>query len=272
VEAARNDEMRNDSIDPWGGWVEEVFADICGTLLEGPRYLVSCQEFVIEQTRSVKDLARNDGEHPCLYIRPIICAQVMQKISMYLEGKNMQDINLQNVLVKLEQRWHEFSAEAGTEICKGTQIKLEHLAKEVIPVVGAILELPITPGGKTIWESLDFYGKNGLEDTERLFLQDLQFDQPIIPEFFTGIIQAPQDDKIPDRLRELWDFLKSKINDSDRELDETKKAIAHWNTLLDLSLDDTHTHFVAHGYCAKHVYYWENHKHSADTGLPLDCQ
>ena len=262
----------SDSVDLWGSWLEEIFADICGTLLDGPRYLVSSQEFAIEQTKKTEDLAKNDNEHPSLYLRPRIVAEVMQEIAGHIK-----DETLQSVLMTLVQRWKDFSLAADSLECKGTSHTLESLAAEVRPLVHAILYSPVWPGQRKLLDLIRFYGKDAFDEADRQALQYLQFPQLVSPQHSPQSerqlllapypIAGPSDELIPDSLKEVWSFLKKRVDVS--KLSDSEKALEHWNTLLALSLDEFHGHSIAHTYPDQHWYYWTIHTHSGDTGEPI---
>jgi len=267
---------KDHSFDPWGNWLEEVFADVCGALFEGPRYLISCQEFAIEQTKKADDLAQNDNEHPSLYLRPRIVAQVIREIS-----ESINDEALQKALGDLDKRWDDFSQAADNLECKGTNKQLAYLAEEVPSLVHAILHAPMWPSEKPLWELIRFYGKDGLADKDKLELQDLQFPQLISPQYLPlqerqliqspDVITPPHDEIVPDGLKEVWNFLKKRVSVSDN-LSDSEKALVNWNTLLELSLDEFHGHSIGHDYCTWHWYYWSNHKHNTgDTSGTVPC-
>lgn len=269
------------SMSPWESWMEEIFADVCGTLLDGVDYFFSCQEYVIERVKVVDDLANNDGEHPCSHLRPLFASQVLREIAA-----SINDLHLQNAVEKLEQRWRTFSCVADGLICKGTNRTLESLAAEVQPVVRAILHARIWPGNQTLWNLIQFYGKNGLDAAEEEKLQNLQLDQPVLlyqgvssgqttspnRPFVPTLIPSPKDEDIPERLQTVWSFLKERVDAAHTESDPNEKAWARWNALLDLELDESHGHATAHQRCRRHLLYPSLHKHNAgDTGSAIPC-
>ena len=64
----------------WMHWFEEVFADVVGTLLEGPAYAIKAQEIAAQACEARNDLVKADDEHPAPYLRPLICVEVLKRV------------------------------------------------------------------------------------------------------------------------------------------------------------------------------------------------
>jgi len=258
-----------ESADVWGGWAEEIFADVSGVLLTGTPYVVSSQDATAEQIRVPNDFSKNDGVHPSPYLRPLIAAQVLREVADY-----MNDDDLRNVLVKIEQRWKDFSQEASKQLCGGTQFTLTDLAAEVKPIVRAILHEALWPNKKKLWDLIIFYGKEPLTMEERRLIQNLN-TLPLLPSK-PGMrlvqITGPRDSDIPTAMKEIWHFLNGRLISSN--IPDTEKPAAQWKLLLELSLDDFHGHAVTHTtYCDSHWYApWAgNHIHDPQTTIWASC-
>lgn len=59
-------------VEIWQNWCEEIFADICGTLLLGPQYVEATLRLVDEFGSTFEELTVDDFRHPLLYLRPLI--------------------------------------------------------------------------------------------------------------------------------------------------------------------------------------------------------
>ncbi|MDM8527066.1 hypothetical protein QUF58_02535 [Anaerolineales bacterium HSG24] len=90
----------------WGHWLEEVFADVCGTLLDGPAYALSAQDIAAERVAVVDDLIKDDHEHPAPYLRPLISIQVLEKMAQETDSDEFRVLLLtENGLInQLKQR------------------------------------------------------------------------------------------------------------------------------------------------------------------------
>lgn len=91
----------------WKIWLEEVFADVYGTLLAGPEYALSAQDRIGEQISRVEDLTIADHQHPCNYLRPLITVQVLYEMVAKMGGDN-------TLPGALKERWLTFSRQAAS--------------------------------------------------------------------------------------------------------------------------------------------------------------
>jgi len=253
----------------WEGWTEEVFADICGTLLAGPSYVISCQNTAAEKARKPADLAKNDGEHPAGYLRPLIALQVIHEI----EKNDNTDF-----IKSIENRWLSYTKGVEHEICKTTHLvsdmkegqedlTLEKLASEIKPIVHAILNEGIWPGNNNL---LNLVPPNNeqvveLEDLDNLVLIEQEEQKTIIQQ--KSDTRGPDENDMTGNVRKLWKFLRGLVS--------TKKptALEEWDKFLDLSLDENHGHWLAgaHENCKTHLIY-TYHKHDqGGSGTMINC-
>jgi len=247
----------------WQGWAEEVFADICGVLLAGPDYVISCQDTAAERAKNLADLAKNDGEHPCPYLRPIIAAQVLREIANHIK-----DDNLWNALAKIELRWENFSQDAGDQPV-GKNLKLADLSAEVQSVAQAILHQPIWPGEKKLWDLIRYFGTDPYQVHEIVDLKNLNVSDLLPPTLSQRYprITGPRDEDIPESMKNLWEFLRERLSVSE------PSGLTQWDKLLDLRLDENHGHWLvgnAHTDCRTHVVF-PLHRHNQDTGAVIEC-
>ena len=85
-------------------WLEEIFADVYGTLIAGPVLALDFQELIYDNP----NLDEDDGEHPVGAIRPFIYTDTLSKIKDK-RGKP----KYANSPTKLEQKWKNSRARRG---------------------------------------------------------------------------------------------------------------------------------------------------------------
>ncbi|MEW6404894.1 MAG: hypothetical protein AB1649_24115, partial [Chloroflexota bacterium] len=248
------------TLEPWGQWMEETFADVCGVLLAGPGYVVSSQERAAEKIKKPEDLAHNDGEHPIPFLRPIITYQALCEIA---------DPSLQPFLTEVSRRWDEFCAGAENLECtvgRDKKIPLATLRAEAASVVSAMLRKPIWPGGKALVELIQ-------RSTTSMIPREALESLPQ-PPAQTLIVKELREEDIPETIRDVWNFLVKRIHSTKTAL-AGGEELSRWNVLVSLSIQDDHGHadLGAHSDCLFH--YWAPlawwHRHEAGTGAPGVC-
>jgi hypothetical protein len=216
--------------EPWGQWMEEVFAEVCGALLAGPKYLISAQNLAAEKVRRNDDFDKNDCEHPCLALRPWIAYEVLCNLGD-------QDDNYGDFLEKASNRWQTFCKNTGRLECECSQKvrkTIARLQKEVKDVVKAMLTQPMWPNDQRLLDLVSITSWDiDVEEAEALppFCDQ---DQPPCLE--------PSEDDIPQPIQKIWNFLKVRLPIKATTLQEEKARIL-WNALVSLSLDDEHGHW-----------------------------
>jgi len=243
---------------PWDRWVEEVFADVCGGVFAGIDYLISSRDFMAGKAKELSDLAINDGEHPCLFLRPLIVAATVRKI--------YPSSDLDQKVDQIEQDWRTYCAGAESlELENVPETSLEKLAGEVSRVVDSILDAAVWPGGNN---QDSYVPLKNLFDISQPPAQNLTFSQ--LASMSIGsppseTTPAVAIDAVPASMNDIWVYMTDKI-DPDDTMEENEKNLAHWRLLLDLGLDDSHAfHRHFHTTPQRHLYYWLLHTHSADT-------
>jgi hypothetical protein len=89
----------------WLSWLEETFADICGTLIVGPAYVKSGQQLFLESTNSADERSEDDGAHPAPYLRPFIAIETLAWVQAQLEEGDSKVQQLQAVIAQLRENW-----------------------------------------------------------------------------------------------------------------------------------------------------------------------
>ena len=134
----------------WLHWVDEIVADIVGTLLCGPAYALSAQDIQATSIKRATDLYSDDGEHPMPYLRPMIALKVLELTT----GTDLQD-DLKPLLDVLTKHWQDFRANIELHLQKPNPNDHGHgdLAQPTVThkdlegyldaVVAAILDTPV---------------------------------------------------------------------------------------------------------------------------------
>ena len=236
----------------WENWLEEVFADIYGTLLEGPAYAISSQDLMAERINRVDDFAVADREHPCTYLRPLISLQVLEEIS----GQTISD---EGVLGKLRDRWLEFAQQAGELEYK--DFSLTSLEKDIQPIVKIILD------GK-YWPA-DIQLENIVEISAESW--SVNFDE-LIPvtaiEVSAGLLRSIEDVNLPKAFNKLKQHLKKSARQITQDVgsnrQERDEKLFAWSALLGLELSEPegyHVHSCASDHDHIFTWFWSGHEH-----------
>jgi hypothetical protein len=265
----------------WGGqWVEEVFADVCGTLFAGPLYAISAQDRAAGQINRIADLAESDHEHPCIYLRPLIALQVLHEIANQDDtSPPLKVVLMERMLNDLDGRWRDFSRGASEMTHTGTGLTMAELEADVPFVVRAILDEPLWPpeekGGKPgrLWDLVDYYGKRGAdEDVKSLEQMELSPLSPLPGEGLPDVKDDPPDIAISKSFRRLFKGLKRRAKAAD--LDEEQRPLAFWSWLLGMDLSETKLYHV-HGCSDTHwhfPFFWlQKHRHPQDGSTVIGC-
>ena len=247
----------------WKAWLEEVFADICGALFAGPGYVISCQNLAAEQAKTLNDFLADDGEHPSLYIRPLITGRVLEEIID--QTGNME---LKSLHVIITKRWNDFNNSMLSQL-KDTEVKtkLDTLVADVPKLVAIILREPCWPTDKHLLELVDFFGKNQLNSQEIEEVNNLRGIAPLPANHIedSGTVSSPLDDDVPENLKNIWSFIKGKL--SNRTDQRTTTPLDEWVALLELGLEEDHTHFFSHSTLKRHLPWGRLHRHITGNAI-----
>lgn len=248
----------------WSNWIEEVFADVLGTLLAGPSYAISAQDLAADCVDELQALAHHDHQHPCTYLRPLVSIQVLREMAARSEspdfraamtGDGSGDTGL---VARIEERWAAFCGSAPELKLAGGNLKLKSLTQNVQPIVEAILNEAVWPGEKTLWELVNFYGQH-LNDSEverqgwlGLSPDDLEPVPETLPDpLKIALPSAPQMPDIPDHFKIIWKHTRNSVEQAHGKANLPQPdlpkllALAFWGMLLRLDLSDFrlfHTH------------------------------
>jgi len=143
--------------DIWIGWLEETFADICGTLLVGPNFVASGQLLAEEMGAS---LASDDGEHPAPFIRPLIAIETLAWVTEQLEKSNKpeaaaQRAKLKEIIRLFNDRWAEKLRIGREQLHEDSGLKMAKVEQQVGAVVRAILSDGQGHAGTATWVGID---------------------------------------------------------------------------------------------------------------------
>ena len=251
-------QAEGDILQPWGLWLEEMFADICGVLFAGPSYVVSSQNLAAEWIRDVEDFAENDNEHPSLYLRPWIAYEVLYRV---MESSD----HARALLNRISERWSTFCGDAPTLKCNcgaRGEVSLENLRQEAGKVVDILLNKPIWPNNQRLRDLIQY-------ENQELDLETLEALPPLSQELPRKV--APQAEDIPQSIAAVWNFIQKKlVNDQNKPSQEKEDPKTLWNALVSLSLEDEHGHWPLRAGHAPQVHWWAPwaglHTHDPATG------
>ena len=244
-------------LEPWGLWLEEIFADVCGVLLAGPHYVISTQNVAAEKVRRLEDFAKNDYDHPSLYLRPWIAYLALYSIQS-------SDTTNQQLLEKLKYRWSTFCEDASQLEChcgKKRKAFLGTLQAEVETVVITLLNEPLWP-----------YNQR-LVDLIEPVPWDINTDEiaplPSFSEPGPDSILEIDEANLPKAITEVWSFIKERLPEK-KEATNKEKLKKQWGALVSLSLEDEHGHWPLGANHGPQVHWWApwagRHTHDTFTG------
>ncbi len=172
----------------WTGWLEEVFADIFGTLILGPSFLKSVQDIIVrEWIRDTTELLIHDGEHPKPALRPYIALETLRYVAEH-SGESFKAA-LVELTDLFEARWAERlwpaakaqEEQSSQEISASTPhsgvgrdqslVSLEDLRSQVAPMVRMVLSTATWIADsaddqkpQTLLEAIQYWGREGSKE------------------------------------------------------------------------------------------------------------
>lgn len=267
----------------WQKWTEEVFADMVGTLLAGPAFVISSQNLAAEQVGARSDFATDDGEHPCPYLRPIICLQTLRQMTLLSKSQEFQNLmndngngNDNGIIHQLEARWDRFcGSDVGEEIHHYSGVRLTDLVKDVDFEVEELLKAPIWTAKKKLQDLFVCFGQNSADINEKEH-QAIQTMLKVPLPAWASIQEqrrknSQQPITIPDSLKPLWDYIAAKSEKIGLTPVSTPPAMPPWDQLLSIGLSHGHSHETAHAFCTRHWFFGARHFHDSDTGVVISC-
>jgi hypothetical protein len=148
-------------------WLEEIFADIYGTLIAGPAFALSIQKMLLEKVNR-DNLLKDDGEHPIPYLRPFIRTQVLREIADEEEKKGNKSFatDLRAQAKELEEQWEahwqnvDFHGEQKYLLSGQVSIEINRLKEELPYIVKDSLRAEAIPYGgqeRCLLDLVDYY-------------------------------------------------------------------------------------------------------------------
>jgi hypothetical protein len=256
----------------WSQWLDEIFADICGTLLDGPIYALTAQDVAAERAQKVDDLKVGDFEHPAPYLRPFITLRVLRVMAQESPTETFRDTldNTHGLIAQLEKRWREFCGQLETQHYPNTALTLQELENDIPAVVDTILTGRYWPGTKkNLLERLEIQDRSKPFHIENLPPLPLTVE-PIVPQ----VSHRPEiDSEGSVALKKILKNIMTRV--SNVELNDTQKPGVEWLSILSLDLSDTDYYHV-HDCTDDHYHGWfffleKSHAHPQDGSTYFDC-
>ena len=236
----------------WENWLEEVFADVFGTLLAGPAYALSSQDLIAERINRINDFAGADLEHPCNYLRPLISLQVLEEIAGHTPSDRV-------TLDKLRERWMEFSHQAGSLIYK--DFSLASLGEDVQHIVKLIVDGKYWPRKVAALDLVDVTVEDWSLHFDRLApVTAIGFEEASL--LSISAIRLP---KVFSSLKHHLDKISSQVlQRADSSQKERDATLIKWSSLLGLELSEPegyHVHSCASDHDHLFTWFWSGHEH-----------
>lgn len=166
----------------WLDWMNEIFADVFGTLVAGPAYAWSLQTN-LRGGLTVRDLLHNHdvSDHPDPFLRPFFHIQVLREMAKEISADQGFASQLNTHARFLEESWRaswpgDLSAKLHTPDNIGTMENV--ISAEVQAVVSVILDTDL---GENFPFSLREYFRKGLLYNSRLNTEALNLAMQIQP-------------------------------------------------------------------------------------------
>jgi hypothetical protein len=137
--------------DIWIGWLEETFADICGTLLVGPSFVASGQQLAEDLGASQNS---DDGEHPAPFIRPLIAIETLRWVAEQPSAA-AQRARLQAIIQVFDERWAKNRRLGRRLVHEDSGLKMAEVERRVGLVVRSILGSGNGMAGAGTWVGAD---------------------------------------------------------------------------------------------------------------------
>ena len=280
----------------WDAWLEEIFADTCGTLLAGFDFAESAQNLAWNETDQVSDLSKDDGEHPCAYVRPRIAIEVLHEIANRSTGSLLKATLLgdgadgKGIVGRLEERWDQCCQQAEELKRHKTNVTMRDLKVDVPVVVRAILDTPIWPGEKTLWDLVDWYGQGQadydarkLKSLRRRIASDLEPPPAVLRDLSKVTLPEIDSSRLSPAVLPLWTYLNDQAQESIREgkFKRKQKSAVVWSLLMELQMVETQYWSFPfnlpdpHGWVNGHLFpahpgHLRGHRSAAETSFTIN--
>lgn len=201
----------------WHTWTEEVFADICGTMLLGPSYALSAMRLAEEADSGRPS---DDHEHPSHYIRPIICIATLNWLASRLPD-SPEATRLTLAVDRLATHWHPWVEGNRAAPHETRNITMGAVADKAQVVVETILG-----AGKETWVIPEGTGAAALGD-----LFDCSAWLAALPEDGDVLRRGREESPaLPDEVKprggsQAFDALRSFLEKNNRSRQEVRQAL-----------------------------------------------
>lgn len=263
----------------WLNWLDEIFADIFGTLVAGPAYAWSMQTS-LRAPISIRDLyhSHEEPEHPNPFIRPFFHIITLREMARASEGEFARQLETEANLLEASWKKGWFEVDTEKEIDKlptpdNIGKMSDVLGHEVPFVVSAVLNAEL---GKNLPHSLIQYYKNGafykstlhsqvMEVADQLAAGEaVRIDSPLVKSLaaqmaivrgadpvyvhqILGYGGAETSPKANEALDARFDEFVRNVTSED----DPKDQLESWRRVISYSLTEqafhTHTHIHVHG-------------------------
>lgn len=245
----------------WKMWLEEVFADVYGTLLAGSSYAISAQERMAEQVNRRQDFLMADHHHPCVFLRPYIALYTLECVADHRNAGYSE-------VETLKLRWSEFADQASQLKYQG--FTLESLAEDARKIVEILLRGDYWPVRFDPIEKLAV----SIEAMADLAPLESAIDEDPLEQVYADLesITLPTTfEEIKSQLLKTCAIISQQMEN--KQPQEGAKMLA-WSSLAGLELGDFRNYHV-HGCTNDHrhvmAFWLSGHWHPDDGSAVLSC-
>jgi len=246
-------------IELWENWLEEIFADVYGTLLAGLSYAISTQDIMAERVNKVDDFLIADHDHPCIYLRPLISLYTLDLIENQTRDNQAE-------IESLENRWSDFSSQVGS--LKYNNIPMDVLVEDAKKIVDILLRGDYWPAMLNFEKLAEPITRELRPSTPSLEpVSDIE--DPLVRDYpDLDSIKLPQKfERIKDHLKITSTRIAQTIGGKQPDEEAKLQALQAWLSLAGLELGDTKGYEV-HGCTDSHVhwqrFWYKKHYHPQD--------
>jgi len=183
----------------WMNWLEETFADVCGTMLAGPTYVISGQHYVEGKAFTRAELIKDDERHPSPYLRPLIAIETLVWVAERLGDNDQRAQELKTIITSLTQVWtkHRDKGRRGTH--KASGLRMSKIEDCIGVVVRTILGEGKDSDGHGNWVGADGQPADlGQLIDYQAWLDDLQRVQGDLQAALTPVPRPLLEDLVPE--------------------------------------------------------------------------
>jgi len=124
-------------------WMEEIFADLYGTLLDGAKFIASYLDILSRKTEQIADLLKSDGDHPSSFLRFWLRVDTLRLIDEARKEKP-GDGEINQMIDELESEWTTFLQQYPETDFGQATLKFKIISEATSPEAEIqILEIPL---------------------------------------------------------------------------------------------------------------------------------